>query len=478
MVAMSLKISSTLSLPKEAALWTFADLAIKGAGKTYAAGDLAEEMIKAGIPILVIDPIGSWWGLRVGAIDSQPGMPVVIFGGAHRDLDIPVRIDKGHSLVDENKLRLMVKSILEAGISAVLDTSELSKTMQRRSAGIVLNELFHLNAHYGTRHVFVEEADTICPQRLSGDVAFSAGALEDVVRRGGNFNLGCTMITQRSAVLNKDVLTQANCLIVLRILHKLDKDAVTTWVESMSGDTKKLGKWYDSLRDLKNGEAWIWSPEHNIFEKIKFRPRETLHATREYFQREAWEQKNIRLMDVGDFINKFKMVFEPKPKQVTIYDEKPFVPSKEYKSELKAIIVSHPEIAKISSGIVTIPSPLPMPKPEPMRTIDVDLKNTVFRIHHAGDEEIHLSTVNWEGKVVYTVLNDLSGKPSSFGQIKAALVERAWPVGDNTLSPTLGNLVKKGILVREGSTKDTSYRPPLRAKIMVVNEHTEGLGVQ
>ena len=42
----NLKISSTLSLPVEAALWTFADLAIKGAGKTYVANILAEELIK------------------------------------------------------------------------------------------------------------------------------------------------------------------------------------------------------------------------------------------------------------------------------------------------------------------------------------------------------------------------------------------------------------------------------------------------
>ena len=34
---MTLRISDKLSLPDDSALWTFADLAIKGAGKTYAA---------------------------------------------------------------------------------------------------------------------------------------------------------------------------------------------------------------------------------------------------------------------------------------------------------------------------------------------------------------------------------------------------------------------------------------------------------
>jgi hypothetical protein len=269
---LSFKISSTLSLPEESALWTFADLAIKGAGKTYAACVLAEEMSNAGIPIIAIDGLGIWWGLRVGT-DGRPGLPIVVFGGNHKDLPIPTKTDKGRPIVDEERLKVMVKAILEAGMSAILDTSEFSKGMQRRIVAIFVNELYHLNAPYGVRHVFIEEADLWCPQRIQGDVAQSAGAIDDLVRRGGNFNLGCTLITQRSAVLNKDVLTQANCLIVLRILHKLDKKAVQTWVESMARpDDPRIKKWYDSLKDLHDGEAWIWHPQTpEIFERTQFR---------------------------------------------------------------------------------------------------------------------------------------------------------------------------------------------------------------
>lgn len=321
---MTLDVSPDLKLPDEAALWTFADLAIKGAGKTYAAGDFAEEMVKRGIPIISVDPIGTWWGLRVGAEDGKPGLPVVVFGGDHKDIAIPTRIEpKSHTVqADEAKLKLLAKSILESGISAVLDTSEFSKGVQRRIAAIFLDEVYHLNKNYGVRHIFIEEADFLAPQQSSGrdDTAYSLGAVDDIVRRGGNFNLGCTLITQRSAVLNKNVLTQCNCLIVLRILHKLDKDAVATWVKSMaSADEKKMAKWYDSLRELENGEAWVWHPETDLFKRIKFRKRETLHATREYFRQERWEQRNVKMADVESYIGKFKSVFEPKPKA----EEKP-----------------------------------------------------------------------------------------------------------------------------------------------------------
>jgi hypothetical protein len=186
--------------------------------------------------------------------------------------------------------------------------------MQRRIVAIFVNELYHLNAPYGVRHVFIEEADLWCPQRIVGpELAASTGAIDDLVRRGGNFNLGCTLITQRSAVLNKDVLTQANCLIVLRILHKLDKKAVETWVESMAQpDDPRIKKWYDSLRELENGEAWIWHPQEPvIFKRIQFRKRETLHATREFFRRP--EAQAVKMMDVGEFVEKYRKAFEPKP---------------------------------------------------------------------------------------------------------------------------------------------------------------------
>lgn len=317
-----LQISRDLTLPAEAATWTFADLAIKGAGKTYGACVLAEEMVKNDIPILAIDGLGIWWGLRVGVNKKgepdpkKKGLPLVVFGGQHKDLPLPMKqLDRSRQSVDEDKLRLMVKAILEARISAVLDTSELSKTMQRRVVATFVNELNRLNANFGVRHVFIEEADMWCPQKgLTGEIAVSAGAIDDLVRRGGNWNLGCTLITQRSAVLNKDVLTQANCLIVLRILHQLDKNAVKTWVESVvRPDDPKIKQWYDSLRELENGEAYIWHPEKPpIFKRIIFRKRQTLHATREYFRHVHADK--VEKLDVSKFIEKFRNVFEPKPK--------------------------------------------------------------------------------------------------------------------------------------------------------------------
>jgi DNA helicase HerA-like ATPase len=234
------RLAKDLALPPEAATWVNAFLAKRNAGKTYDAAVLAEELIKAGIPIVVIDGMGVWWGLRVAVryegdkqipIPDKPGMPVVVFGGDHADLP----------LVPE-KAALIARSIVESGISAIIDISQLSKNKSRRIVGDFLYELYRINKNYGIRHVMVEESDQWAPQKALGDVAYSLGAVDEVVRRGGNFNLGCTLITQRSAVLNKDVLTQADCLVVLRTLAPQDKKAIQAWVEEMTDeDRRKLG---------------------------------------------------------------------------------------------------------------------------------------------------------------------------------------------------------------------------------------------
>jgi hypothetical protein len=64
---------------------------------------------------------------------------------------------------------------------------------------------------------------------------------------------------------------------------------------------------------LRNGEAWIWHPDKPvIFKKVMFRKRETLHATREFFR--TTTAKTVKMMDVSDYIQKFRTAFEPKPK--------------------------------------------------------------------------------------------------------------------------------------------------------------------
>src|SRR3990167_3300659 len=78
----------TIQVPINAATKTFAILAKRGAGKTYTAAVVAEEMHKAGIPFVVFDPIDVWWGLRFKADGKSEGLPIVVFGVENADIKL------------------------------------------------------------------------------------------------------------------------------------------------------------------------------------------------------------------------------------------------------------------------------------------------------------------------------------------------------------------------------------------------------
>jgi len=59
-----------------------------GSGKTYTAKGFVERLLEAGARVVIVDPLGVWWGLRASADGGAAGYPVVVFGGRHADVSI------------------------------------------------------------------------------------------------------------------------------------------------------------------------------------------------------------------------------------------------------------------------------------------------------------------------------------------------------------------------------------------------------
>lgn len=263
---MKLDISDSLKLPIEAVTQTFAILAKRGAGKSYTGCVMVEEMLKASQQVIIADPVGVWWGLRSSADGKSPGFPIVVFGGDHGDLPL-----------EENAGEVVAQSIVENGFSAVLDLSLFRKAAQVRFMTAFAEALYRLNRK--PLHFMVDEADEFAPQRPMHGAERLLGAFEDIVRRGRARGLGVTLITQRAAVLNKNVLTQIEVLVVLRTISPQDRAAIEAWTE-IHGTEKQLEQLSETMASLPIGTAWFWSPGWlDIFKKIVVRKKETFDSS-------------------------------------------------------------------------------------------------------------------------------------------------------------------------------------------------------
>lgn len=261
-----LHLADDLSLPVDAVTETFGVLAIKGAGKTYTAKVLTEELTNAGQQVVVIDPLGVWWGLRSSADGSAPGLPFVILGGDHADA--PLESTAGEVIAD---------FVIDEHAPTILDLSHFRKAEMRRFATAFLSRLYHRNR--APLHLVVDEADLFAPQRPQKDETTLLGAMEDIVRRGRAKGIGCTLVTQRPAVIHKDVLTQISTLVALRLSGPQDRNAINDWVRA-NGTDEQRDQMMTSLASLPTGTAWFWSPHWlGIFQRVQIRRLQTFDSS-------------------------------------------------------------------------------------------------------------------------------------------------------------------------------------------------------
>lgn len=228
-------------------------------------------MHTAGLPVVVVDVKGDWWGIRSSADGKGPGLPFVIFGGDHGD--VPLEPTAGELLAD---------LVIDDRIPAVLDLSHMSKTKARSFATTFAERLYTRNRD--ALHVIIEEADVLIPQRVSGDTARLLGAMEDIAKRGRSRGLGLTVVTQRPQEVAKSVLELMETVILLRMTGPRSIKAAQDWIgvnaaEDAAGQAREV---IASLPALQVGEAWVWSPGFlRLLQRVRIRMFDTFdsHAT-------------------------------------------------------------------------------------------------------------------------------------------------------------------------------------------------------
>lgn len=258
-----LKLAPGFSLAPEMALQNNGILAKSGAGKSNTSVVMAEEFYAAGVPWIAVDPKGDWWGIRASASGKGPGLEVPVFGGLHGDLPL-----------EEEAGVMMAELIAETRLTCILDVSEFSSHQAMLDFLTDFAEALY-RRNRDPLHVFAEEADEYLPQKVRKNGQDCLNAWSKLVKRGRFRGLFVTLISQRSAALNNEALSQVDTLMPMRTTAPPDRKAIEGWVVNHDFGRELI----DSLQTLKDGELWIWSPHKLAMkERVRFRRRRTFDS--------------------------------------------------------------------------------------------------------------------------------------------------------------------------------------------------------
>ncbi|HUS99700.1 MAG TPA: DUF87 domain-containing protein [Candidatus Thermoplasmatota archaeon] len=117
----------------------------------------------------------------------------------------------------------------------------------------------------------VEEAHNYCPEHGIGH-AVSSRMLRTVASEGRKFGMGLCVVSQRPAKIDKNIISQCNTNIILKVTNPNDLKAIIQSVEGLTSQT------YDEIQRLPIGVALISGASIQIPILVEIRTRETDHG--------------------------------------------------------------------------------------------------------------------------------------------------------------------------------------------------------
>ncbi len=244
-----LTVAKNLKLPESVFDQHLIVLGKTGSGKSSALRLFVESLLDREERICVIDPKGDWHGLRVSGDGKRAGYPVVIFGGKRADVPL-----------NEHAGRAVGELVAGGNCPCVIDlggwmVGERTRFFVDFAAALFRNLDAPLRLVIDECHNFAPQGKVLDP--AAGKMLHWANRLASEGRGKG---LTILSASQRPQKVHKDFLTCAETLVAMRVIHKLDRDAIKDWVDG-AGDPKKGREVMDSLASMARGEGWVWSPE-------------------------------------------------------------------------------------------------------------------------------------------------------------------------------------------------------------------------
>jgi hypothetical protein len=226
-------------------------LGIRGSGKTNTSAVLLEELLRFKYPLTIVDIDGEYWGLK-----EQYEILVV---GKSKNVDIEVDVEHAGQIAEVS---------ISKNIPVILDLSGFLLEDMYKFLLDYFKEIWDLAGKFRKPYeIVLEESHEFIPQGIRTDLK---EILIKIALRGRKRGLGAIILSQRSARVDKDVLTQAEILFLHKVVHPADMRVYKEILPLSSKEVSKL------VMNLDVGDC-IYFFEENC-KPIHIRLRETFHA--------------------------------------------------------------------------------------------------------------------------------------------------------------------------------------------------------
>jgi len=158
--------------------------------------------------------------------------------------------------------------VVKKGQTTIINLKGVKPELQELIVAKLANDLFEARKQNKIPAFFflIEEAHRFCPERGVGN-AMSLSILRTVAAEGRKFGMGLGIVSQRPAKVDKNVLSQANTQIILKVTNPNDISAISKSLENFTPELEEV------MKNLPMGTALITSEnlERPVLTKIRVR---------------------------------------------------------------------------------------------------------------------------------------------------------------------------------------------------------------
>jgi hypothetical protein len=247
-----LNISKDLELDLESLIGQcVAILGIRGSGKSNTAGVIFEELLNNNYPMSIVDIEGEYFGLKekyeVLVVGTGDGVEIEIDAGCAAEI---------------------AAVSMEKNVPVVLDLSGFLSEERNEVLMEYLSSLWNLAGTLRRPYIIgIEEAHEFIPQGVKTELK---EMISRIALRGRKRGLGAIVVSQRSAKVEKDVLSQAGMLLLHRVVHEVDMRVYSELLPWRKSEVKEI------IGSLETGNCIFMNGE--TVRPIYVRERATFHA--------------------------------------------------------------------------------------------------------------------------------------------------------------------------------------------------------